>query len=156
MHTKVKSSTMEPHSQDTFTSVYGPQSPTTNVSLQPLLSTFHSHDIHWLLAHARAWMSFKGVWKFALLERHFVSRKKIIVVMVTVTRYSSVHMYTCIILIYVKKKYDLFNNFFIRNIQSAWSELYSCWVLDGVSSVCCDHPTNLVGRTKSHQSTVAK
>ena len=53
-HTKNKSSTMEPRSQDTFTSVYGPQFPSTNFGLQTLPSTFNPHDTHSLLQHARA------------------------------------------------------------------------------------------------------
>ena len=40
MHRKVKSSTMEPRSQDTSTSVYGPQFPSTNFGLQPLCRHF--------------------------------------------------------------------------------------------------------------------
>ena len=37
-------STMEPRSQDNFTSVYGPQFPSTNFGLQPLPTTFRAHE----------------------------------------------------------------------------------------------------------------
>ena len=45
------STTMAPRLQDTFTSVFGPQFPSTNFGLQPLPSTFHPHDTQLLLAH---------------------------------------------------------------------------------------------------------
>ena len=55
VYPKVKSSTMEPCSQDTFTSVYSPLFLSINFGLQPLPSTFHPHDTHSLLAHACTW-----------------------------------------------------------------------------------------------------
>ena len=56
MHTKVKSSTMGPRSQDTFTSVNGPQLLSTNFCLQPLSLAFQSTILtHCLRIRVHEW-----------------------------------------------------------------------------------------------------